>query len=288
MFLRGSVPAALLALSVPCWAADEGVVDPQGPVASAERTILIDSLGIMLAIVIPVIIATLAVAWWFRASNHRAVHLPDWEYSGRIELVVWSIPAMTILLLGGLGWVGAHDLDPPRPIGPGKPLVVDVVSLDWKWLFIYPEQGVASAGRLVIPAGRPVEFRITSSGVMNSFFVPQLGSQIYAMAGMVTRVNLQADHAGSFAGLSAQFSGDHFSDMRFAADAMQAAQFDEWVDRVKRGSPTRLDAAAYDDLAKPDVLARPVTYGMVAPDLFQHVLSTAVRGEMSHPDKEQP
>lgn len=264
-------------------AAQEGVLSPQGPIASAERTILVDSVGIMLAIIVPVIIATLAFAWWFRASNKRAVHLPDWEYSGRIELVVWSIPAMTILLLGGLGWVGAHDLDPPRPIGSGKPLVVQVVALDWKWLFIYPDQGVASAGHLVLPVGRPVEFDITSAGVMNSFFVPQLGSQIYAMAGMVTRVNMQADHAGSFAGLSAQFSGDGFADMRFLTDAMPAQQFDQWVEETQHDASARLDMAAYTKLAQPSVLPQPITYGAIDPDLFGQAVQAAVRGEMKHP-----
>jgi cytochrome o ubiquinol oxidase subunit 2 len=135
----------------------------------------------------------------------------------------------------------------------------------------------------VIPAGRPVEFRITSSGVMNSFFVPQLGSQIYAMAGMVTKLNLQADHPGTFAGLSAQFSGDGFADMRFDADAMPEAQFEQWVDQVKQDDPAPLDAAAYENLAKPGVLAKPVAFGALAPDMFQHVLSAAVHGEMGHP-----
>ena len=283
MPLRMPFPLLLLLLSAPAWAKDEGVLDPQGPIAAAERTILFDSVGIMLAIVVPVIIATLAAAWWFRASNHRAVHLPDWEYSGRIELVVWSIPAMTILLLGGLGWVSAHDLDPPKPLGRQKPLEIDVVSLDWKWLFIYPEQGIASAGRLVLPAGQPVDFRITSSGVMNSFFIPQIGSQIYAMAGMVTRLNLQADAPGSYAGLSAQFSGNGFSDMRFAADVMPADRFGQWVDQTRQESPARLDQAAYADLAKPGVLARPVLFGGVEPDLFDHALHAAIRGDMAHP-----
>ena len=283
MSLRNPLTALLLVFSAPAWAGGEGVLDPQGPVAAAERTILVDSLGIMLAIVLPVIVAILGFAWWFRASNKRAVHLPDWEYSGRIEMVVWSIPAMTIFLLGGLGWVGAHDLDPPKPLNQDKPLVIEVVSLDWKWLFIYPDQGVASAGRLVIPAGKPIEFHVTSSGVMNSFFIPQLGSQIYAMAGMMTRVNLQADTPGSYAGLSAQFSGDGFSDMRFAADTMPPDQFDQWVDELHRGAPARLDKAAYADLAKPGVLIQPVSFGAVDPGLFEHVLSAAMQGQMTHP-----
>ena len=178
---------------------NQGVLDPKGPVAAAELQILFNSLGIMLAIVIPTIIATLAVAFWFRSSNRRADYMPDFEDSGRLELLVWSIPAMTVLLVGGVAWVGSHDLDPRKPIvSTVKPVNVQVVSLDWKWLFIYPEQGIASVNKLTVPVGTPINFELTSSGVMNSFFVPQLGSQIYTMAGMTTRLHLQADHSGTF------------------------------------------------------------------------------------------
>src|SRR3984893_9112095 len=208
----------------------EGVLDPKGPIASGERQILFNSLGIMLAIVIPTILATLGVAFWFRASNARAVYLPDFEYSGRLELLVWSIPVMTVFLVGGVAWVGAYDLDPPKPIASDvKPIRVQVVSLDWKWLFIYPDQGIASVNQLTIPAGTPVSFELTSSGVMNSFWVPQLGGQIYTMAGMVTRLHLQADHPGTYRGLSGNFSGDGFSDMHFAVEAVPAENFTAWV-----------------------------------------------------------
>src|SRR6201994_4987625 len=186
----------------------EGVLDPKGPVAAAERLVLFNSLGIMLAIVIPTILATLGVAFWFRASNGRARYRPDFAYSSRLELLVWSIPAMTVLLVGGVAWIGAHDLDPRIPIAsPVRPVSIQVVSLDWKWLFIYPELGIASVNQLTIPVDTPVSFELTSSGVMNSFFVPQLGSQIYTMAGMITRLHLQADQPGSYRGMSAQFSG---------------------------------------------------------------------------------
>jgi cytochrome o ubiquinol oxidase subunit 2 len=149
---------------------NEGVLNPQGPIAVAERQILFNSLGIMLAIVIPVILATLGVAFWFRASNTRASYRPDFVYSGRIEVLVWSIPLMTVLLVGGVAWVGSHDLDPRRPIDTDvRPLRLQVASLDWKWLFIYPEQGIASVNHLVVPVGTPISFDLTSSGVMNSF-----------------------------------------------------------------------------------------------------------------------
>src|SRR3984893_4098957 len=208
----------------------EGGLDPKGPIALAERQILLNALGIMLAIVIPVILAILAVAFWFRASNWRASYLPDFEYSGRLELLVWSIPAMTVLLVGGVAWVGAHDLDPRKPISSTvKPVTVQVVSLDWKWLFIYPEQGTAPVNHLTVPVGTPISFELTSSGVMNSFFLPQLGSRIYPMSGMATHLQLQADHPGTYPGLSANFSGEGFADMRFAVDPVPVAQFAQWV-----------------------------------------------------------
>jgi cytochrome o ubiquinol oxidase subunit 2 len=251
---------------------NEGVLDPQGPVAVAERQILFDSLGIMLAIVIPVILATLGVAFWFRASNGRASYLPDFVYSGRIEVLVWSIPLMTVLLVGGVAWVGAHALDPRRPINTQvRPLRVQVASLDWKWLFIYPDQGIASVNHLVVPVGTPISFELTSAGVMNSFFIPQLGSQIYTMAGMTTHLQLQADYAGSYPGISAQFSGDGFADMTFKADAVPDADFSQWVEAARATGPT-LDAQAYADLVKPSKAVAPFTYRAVSPDLFSRIV----------------
>jgi cytochrome o ubiquinol oxidase subunit 2 len=246
----------------------EGVLDPKGPIAAAERQILFNALGIMLAIVIPTILATLGVAAWFRASNKRARYLPDFEHSGRLELLVWAIPVMTVILVGGVAWVGSHDLDPRKPLeSEAKPVRVQVVSLDWKWLFIYPEQGIASVNQLTVPVGTPVSFELTSSGVMNSFFVPQLGSQIYTMAGMVTRLHLQADHAGTYRGLSASYSGEGFADMRFRVDAVPAEDFAKWVDAA-RGAGPELDAQAYAELARPSKAVVPFNYGAVAPDLF--------------------
>jgi cytochrome o ubiquinol oxidase subunit II len=254
----------------------EGVLDPKGPIAVAERQILFNSLGIMLAIVIPTILATFGVAYWFRSSNRRARYQPEFKYSGRLEVLVWAIPAMTVLLVGGVAWVGAHDLDPRKAISAAaKPVTVQVVSLDWKWLFIYPEQGVASVNHLVVPAGTPISFELTSSGVMNSFFVPQLGSQIYTMSGMVTHLQLQADHPGSYRGLSAQFSGDGFADMRFVVDAVPDQQFQQWVASTHGKGPT-LDPQSYADLAKPSEAVAPFTYGAVSPDLFNAIVNSAM------------
>ncbi|HMA48214.1 MAG TPA: ubiquinol oxidase subunit II [Magnetospirillaceae bacterium] len=268
--LRRSALAALSPLLAGC---SEGVLNPHGSVGEAEKTILLNSLGIMLAIVIPVILATLAVAWWFRASNRRARYLPNWEYSGRIEMIVWSIPAMVILLLGGIAWVGSHDLDPPKPLASSAdPIAVEVVSLDWKWLFIYPEQGIASVNRLVVPAGVPISFRLTSDTVMNSFFIPELGSQIYTMHGMVSRLNLQADAAGTYPGLSAQFSGDGFSGMRFTVEAVSRDQFAQWVAGAKNGPA--LDAPGYVKLAQASKNVTPFTYGSVTEGLFDGVVGS--------------
>jgi len=259
----------------------EGVLDPKGPVAAAERLIMLNSTGIMLAIVIPTILATLGTAFWFRASNTRARYMPDFAYSGRLELLVWSIPIMTVILVGGVAWVGSYDLDPRKPIASTvKPLTVQVVSLDWKWLFIYPEQGIASVNQLTVPVGTPISFRLTSSSVMNSFFVPQLGSQIYTMSGMATHLWLRADHPGTFPGLSANFSGEGFADMRFSVDAVPPNQFAQWVTMVRNDGPA-LDAAAYADLVKPSKAIAPFTYRTVAPNLFNDILSSGMPGDLS-------
>ncbi len=285
--MRYAVLAVVLIGAATLGGCSEGVLDPKGPVAAAERLILFNSLGIMLAIVIPTILATLGVALWFRASNWRARYLPDFEYSGRLEMLVWSIPAMTVLLVGGVAWVGSHDLDPRKAIAStAKAVRVQVVSLDWKWLFIYPEQGIASVNQLTIPVGTPVSFELTSSGVMNSFFVPQLGGQIYTMAGMATRLHLQADHPGTYRGLSAQYSGDGFADMRFAVDAVPAEKFAQWVEATRTAGPV-LDAQTYPDLAKPSKTVAPFTYRAVAPDLFTGIVNAGMQprdpSSITHP-----
>jgi cytochrome o ubiquinol oxidase subunit 2 len=257
-------------------ACQPAVLEPQGAVGAAEKTILIDSLAIMLAIVIPTIAATLGFAWWYRASNTRARHLPDWAYSGQLELLVWGIPLLTIMLLGGVAWVGSHDLDPARPLASKAPaLDVQVVSLDWKWLFIYPGQHVASVNRLVIPAGVPLHFSLTSASVMNAFFVPQLGSMIYTMNGMATQLNLSADQPGTYQGLSSHYSGDGFSGMHFDVDALTADGFAGWIAAARNGGPA-LTAQSYAALAKQSMSVAPFTYRDVDPDLFMHIVTQAL------------
>jgi cytochrome o ubiquinol oxidase subunit II len=252
---------------------NEGVLDPHGPVGKAERVILYDATAIMLAVIVPVIVLTLAFAWWFRARNSQAHYRPDWEYSGRIEMIIWSIPALVILFLGGIAWTGSHDLDPPVPLEASTaPLDIEVVSLDWRWLFIYPREGIASLNRLVVPTGVPLRFRLTSTTVMNSFFVPQLGSQIYAMPNMVTRLNLKADEPGTFEGLSAMFSGDGFSDMRFDLVSTNEEAFKDWINTIKTQGGV-LDARNFEELAKPAKAEGVHTYAQVSEGLFDRISS---------------
>ena len=259
-----------------------GVLDPQGPVSAAERLILLNATGIMLVVVAPVIILTLAFAWWYRASNARAKYDPEWDYSGHIELVTWSIPAMVVILLAGVGWTGSHDLDPAKKLdSAAKPIRVQGISLDWKWLFIYPDQGIATVNDLVVPAGAPIEFSLSSATVMNSFFIPQLGSMIYTMPGMTTQLNLLAQNVGEYPGLAAQFSGDGFSDMHFTVHAVSAAEFSDWIGRTRDHGNT-LDSATYGELSAPGTVAA-TTYRQVSPRLFEWIVARTVGTPMKEP-----
>ncbi|HTU35948.1 MAG TPA: ubiquinol oxidase subunit II [Candidatus Acidoferrum sp.] len=255
----------------PAVAHSDSILDPVGPIGAGDRIILLDAVVIMLAIVIPTMIATLAFAWWYRRSNTRAVYRPNFTYSGRIELVTWSIPTLVIFFLGGVIWIGSQRLDPFRPLSSTvKPLEIEAIAFDWKWLFIYPEQGIASINRLVIPVGRPLHFRITSASVFNVFFVPRLGSMIYAMNGMVSQLNLQANKSGTYLGFSAQFSGDGFPDMKFETVAMPAVRFAGWATNVKGAA---LDRAAAGQLLKQSRAVAPYTYRSVDLSLFDAIVS---------------
>ena len=282
-------PLALLTLLLS--ACDRGVLDPVGPVAAAEKQILINSTAIMLAIIIPTMIATVAIAFWFRRGNKKAEYRPDWEYSGAIEMVVWGIPILTIMLLGGITWIGSHALEPSKPLDSTiKPVKVQVVSLDWKWLFIYPEQGVATVNQLVVPAGTPVNFQLTSATVWNVFWVPQMGTMIYTMPRMTTRLNLQADRQGVYDGLSGHFSGDGFPGMQFKVHAVPPQQFAAWTSS-SRGAANVLDGRTYAELQKPSSYVKPMTFGSVAPNLFRAIVTNQTPGpqQMPHnPPAESP
>jgi cytochrome o ubiquinol oxidase subunit 2 len=270
-------------------ACNRGVLDPVGPVAAQEKQLLINSTAIMLAIIIPTMIATLGIAFWFRRGNAKAEYRPDWEYSGAIEMVVWGIPVLTIMLLGGIAWIGSHQLDPAKPLkSTVPPLKVDVVSLDWKWLFIYPDQGIATVNQLVVPAGTPVNFRLTSATVWNTFWVPQMGSMIYTMPRMATQLNLQADKQGVFNGVSGHFSGDGFPGMQFQVQSVPAAQFAAWAQGA-RGKGPALDGRGYAELSKPSSYVKPITYGAVAPNLFDAIVANrAPSNPVPPPQHNQP
>jgi cytochrome o ubiquinol oxidase subunit 2 len=252
------------------------LLDPQGPVAAAEKTILIDSVAIMLAIVVPTIIAILAFAYWFRESNPRASYEPEFAYSGRIEMVVWAIPALTVILLSGVAWIGSHQLDPAAPVpGTGSPVRIQVVSLDWKWLFIYPDQRIATVNSLTVPAGAELNLQLTSSSVMNVFFVPQLGSMIYTMNGMVTRLNLRADNEGTFKGLSAHFSGDGFPEMLFDVHVVSPLSFPDWVAKTARADQV-LNEDSYKKLARQSVEKGTPTFRLQDPTLFEAIATQRI------------
>ena len=250
-----------------------GVLDPQGPVGANDAAILIDAVLIMLVIVVPTIFVAYWIAWRYRASNTKVQYLPEWSYSGRIEAVVWAIPILVIMFLGGVIWIGSYRLDPFNPL-PSKspPLEVQVIALDWKWLFIYPHEGVASVNELAIPQGVPVHFSITSASVFNTFFIPRLGSMIYAMPGMVSQLNLQADHPGVLMGESAHFSGDGFSDMNFKVRSLSPGDFGAWIRNARGAGPT-LDHASYALLSRQSHNVKPFSYKAIDPALFGNVAS---------------
>ncbi|HDS0962164.1 TPA: ubiquinol oxidase subunit II, partial [Pseudomonas putida] len=246
--------------------------DPKGQVGIEQKNLILIATGLMLLVVIPVIIMTLAFAWKYRASNKAATYTPDWSHSTKIEAAVWIIPILIIIALGYVTYHSTHKLDPYRPLDSDvKPIQIDVVALDWKWLFIYPEQGIATVNKIVFPANTPVNFRVTSDAVMNSFFIPGLGGQIYAMAGMTTKLHLIANENGEFDGISANYSGAGFTGMKFKATATSQEDFDKWVAEVKQ-SPKKLDKAEYAALAKPSENNPVALYSEASPEQFQLIV----------------
>jgi cytochrome o ubiquinol oxidase subunit 2 len=270
LFLIGLASLVVVAILGGC--ANMVLLHPRGPIGKAELNLILEALGLMLIVVIPVI----AMAFWFpfkySASNTRTAYAPKWSSSLRLELIFWLVPLAIVAILGYLAWSKTHQLDPYRPIEKSvKPIHVQVVSMDWKWLFIYPDQKVAVVNKLVFPVGVPLSFTITSDTVMNSFFIPQLGSQMYAMAGMITRLNLKADKPGVYYGQSQAFSGKGYADMSFQARAVSRNEFEGWLEKVAR-APHKLDAARFKELQKPST-ANPVTYfSAVEPGLFDLIV----------------
>ncbi len=261
------------------------VLHPAGDVALQQRNLILISTGLMLLIILPVMALTVLFAWRYRATNAEATYAPDWDHSTSLELVIWSAPLLIIICLGALTWGSTHLLDPYRPLsrlGPTRavpvgatPLEVQVVALDWKWLFIYPQLGLATVNELAAPAGMPIRFRITASTVMNSFFVPTLAGQIYAMPGMETTLNAVLDRPGEFSGFSANYSGAGFSGMHFAFHGMDRAGFQRWVAAARAGKGT-LDAATYLRLAKPSEDVPAMRFASVTPGLYGRIVNMCV------------
>ena len=279
---------ALIAL-LPALAALAGcdmvVMNPSGDVARQQADLILWSTGLMLLIIIPVMVLTVVFAWRYRASNRDADYRPDWDHSTGLELVIWSCPLLIIIALGALTWVATHTLDPYRPLdrlaagrpvpAGQRPLEVQVVSLDWKWLFIYPEQGIATVNELVVPVNRQVRFRLTSSTVMNTFYVPAMAGMIYTMPGMETQLHAVLNKAGRFEGMSANYSGAGFSGMKFWTHAVDDAGFARWVEQARQ-APVRLTREAYLSLEKPTEKVAPIRFGTVDPDVYRRALEMCV------------
>lgn len=276
---------ALLPMLMALGACNAVVLSPSGDVAEQQRNILVQSTSLMLLIVIPVMILIAIVAWRYRQSNTSATYAPNWDHSTHLELVIWSVPLLIIICIGAITWASTHLLDPYRPLGRiaaerpipegTKALRVDVVALDWKWLFIYPEYGVATLNEMAAPVDRPIDFHITASSVMNSFFIPALAGQVYAMPGMQTQLKAVINKPGKYAGFSANYSGAGFSGMRFAFLGVLEADFDRWIAKAK-AEGSSLHRAAYLQLEKPSEREPVRRYASVDASLFDAIINMCV------------
>lgn len=254
---------------------DAALLDPKGEIGVEQRSLILTAFGLMLIVVIPAILMAIGFAWKYRASNKDAKYSPNWSHSNKVEAVVWTVPILIILFLAVLTWKTTHSLEPSKPLVHDEdPITIEVVSMDWKWFFIYPEQGIATVNEIAFPANTPVRFKVTSNSVMNSFFIPRLGSQIYAMAGMQTNLNLIANEAGSYDGISASYSGKGFSGMKFKAIATpDRATFDRWVAKAKQSSDTMDDMATFEKVAAPSEYNKVEYFSSVKPNLFVDVIN---------------
>jgi len=270
------------------------LLHPAGMVAAQQGHLIVVSTLLMLLVIVPVMALTVLFAWRYRGSNSRAHYAPDWDHSTQLELVIWSAPLLIIIALGAVTWISTHTLDPYRPlqraagmppVASPKPLVVEVVALDWKWLFIYPEQGIAAVNELAAPVDTPIDFKITAASVMNSFFIPALAGQIYAMPGMQTQLHAVINRAGDYEGFSANYSGAGFSDMRFKFHGLSSAEFARWVQTVRSKGGT-LDSGRYLQLERPSERVPVSRYGTVASGLFDSIVARSLMGSHLSPGRE--
>lgn len=252
--------------------ADVAILDPKGTIGNHQRNLLLFAGFLSLLVVIPVFVLTFVVAWKYREENKKAEYAPGWDNSVTVEAVWWGVPIFLIIILSIVTWKSSHDLDPFKALASeAKPVTVQVVALQWKWLFIYPEEGIASVNHLQIPVDRPINFTITSDAPMNSFWIPRLGGQVYAMSGMTTQLHLMATKPGSYPGSSANISGEGYSNMNFTAEASSQEKFDEWV-KSAQSSTRQLTKDTYVNLAKPSVDESTLVYSKVDADLYDTIV----------------
>jgi cytochrome o ubiquinol oxidase subunit 2 len=271
--------------TLPLAGCDLLVLNPPGDIAAQQGDLIVQATWLMLIIIVPVIALTLLFAWRYRASNKEATYKPDWDHSVQLELVIWAAPLMIIIALGAVTWITTHTLDPYRPLSridkdrplPAdmQPLVIEVVALDWKWLFFYPQQRIATVNEIAAPIDRPIQFRITASSVMNSFYIPALAGQIYAMPGMETKLHAVMNAEGDYEGFSSNYSGAGFSHMRFRFHGVSEDGFEQWVQKVRKDGQ-QLGRVEYLELAKPSEREPVRFYGEVDAGLYKAILNMCV------------
>ena len=259
------------------------LLDPKGSIAAAEKKLLIDAVVLMLIVVVPVIILNFIIAYRYRASNKKATHSPNWGHSNLLEAIWWGIPTVITVILGIMTWVWTHRLDPYKPLeGKGKPLTIQVVALDWRWMFIYPQQGIATINYMKIPVNRQIQLLVTSDAPMNSIEIPQLAGQIYAMTGMQTKLHFDALQPGKYKGMSTNYSGDGFAGMKFTVTAGSNQDFNRWVATVK-ASKDVLTTARYNQLAKDSHNTSVMYFSSPAQGLYQSVINKYMMPQHSQP-----
>jgi cytochrome o ubiquinol oxidase subunit 2 len=247
------------------------VLDPKGIIASKERDLIVFATLLSLIVVIPVFTMTFIIAWKYREGNKKAKYQPEWDHSKLFESIWWGVPMLLIIVLSVVTWKSSHDLDPFKPIESAEtPIRIQVVALQWKWLFIYPEEGIATVNYVQFPEDTPVNFEVTSDAPMNSFWIPSLGGQIYAMSGMVTKLHLMAEEPGEYRGSSANISGRGFSGMKFVAEAVKRQSYDDWVKETKTSQKT-LGVNEYSKLSKPSENNSAETFVLTDENLFDYI-----------------
>ncbi len=256
-----------------CSALGRGFLSPAGPIASQTRHEFLVVCLAMLFVIGPVLLLTPLFAWHYRLSNTHSAYRPQWGFYWPLEGLIWIPPSLIVVGLAIYLWHDTHLLDPYKPL-PGQAIEIEAVALDWKWLFIYPAQGVATVNQLTIPAGQPVHLTLTSATVMQSILIPQLAGQIYAMTGMRTQLNLEANAPGSFWGENVQFNGTGFQNQKFVVASLDAGAFARWLAET-RAQSDRLDAAEYEILSRRSTLPHPLAFGAVDPGLFDRIVALA-------------